>query len=185
IIFAIIVITVPAMAAIDPEALCKHLDKLPAYGSSPVNLFRSFIRLACALPKFLIELLNPVELAIIYWVDGVVQHLCNQPQQDKPFAGLSLDEELSLDVFMWTNIVTCLVSGLRALFAEYVEMFLIYIMSCFISWMWQSIANQNPNGSMAERPSDQSGARAPTGDEDKTIQGSQEEFLDMYAKETG
>ena len=150
IIFTMTVITVPAMAAICLEAICGHLDKLLAYRSSLVNLFQSFIGLAQALPKFIMELLNPLQLAIIYWLGAVVQHICNQPQQDTPFAGLSLDEELSLDAFMWTNIVTCLVIGPRVLFAEYVEMFLIYIMACFIPWMGQSIATENPTGSMPE-----------------------------------
>ncbi|KAL8976126.1 MAG: hypothetical protein Q9205_007808, partial [Flavoplaca limonia] len=176
IIFTIILITVPAIC---PEALCKHLNKLPAYGSSLVNLFRPFIGLAQTLPKLIIELLNPLELAIIYWLDDIVQHLCNQPQQDTPFAELSLDEELSLDAFMWTNIVTCLVIGPRALVGEYVEIFLIYIMGCFIPWMWQSIANENPNGSMPQDKSDQQGARTPAEDENTTIQGAQEEILDM------
>ncbi|KAL9034785.1 MAG: hypothetical protein Q9180_005215, partial [Flavoplaca navasiana] len=105
--------------------------------------------------------------------------------QDTPFAGVPLDEELSFDAFMWTNIVTCLVMGPRALLAEYVEMFLIYIMSCFIPWMWHSIANDNPNGIMPEEGGGEQRAKVPADDEDTTIRGTPAELRDMSAKTQG
>ena len=105
-----------------------------------------------------------------------------KPQQDTPYAGLSLDEELSLEAFIWTNIVTCLVIGPRALFAEYVEMFLIYIMSYFVPWMWQSIANENPNGTMPEEGGGEQGASMPAEDQDLTIWGTHEEPQDTDPK---
>lgn len=143
---ATVLIAAIAIIGMSFHALFKHADKLLSSGLRFKSLFKMIINLTTTLLKFTIDLLAPIDVAIVYFLNDGVRLRCHDlVKQDIP-AGLSLDQEKILDAVIWTTIVTYLMIGARATFAVYIEIALIYVMNHVIVGTCQDYAHKFPNG---------------------------------------
>ncbi|KAI4262182.1 MAG: hypothetical protein L6R42_002632 [Xanthoria sp. 1 TBL-2021] len=105
-IYATVLIAAIAIIGMGFHALFKHADKLLSSGLRFKSLFKMIINLTMTLLKFTIDLLAPIDVAIVYFLNDGVRLRCHDLVKEDIPVGLSLDQEKILDAVIWTTIVT-------------------------------------------------------------------------------